>query len=150
MKDISRELVPANYAKLNGNIQLAGVSVPVFESFVYAGLNTTGDYRFIELKSVSTSPRFNKCNFEGDALATIEVCCAYLETRDFGEADDIADEVLQLLIPFHISGAYDLDSFDISNVNLISSDHLTDYTDTHYEYRKILRINYTYSQNITA
>jgi len=137
MFDCSNNLRVAYLTKLNGNITFLGKNVPVYGDDTFETLR--GNYVIIS-DIVETSDNNNQ-RFITNLTVTIDIFSEQYMKRDNSIVDNIASQILNLLIPStaiqDIGDAY----FQIFPLSRDSSRYLTLQEGNNYIARKILTIS---------
>jgi hypothetical protein len=135
MKDPGYSLRKAYFSKLNGYITLNSNDVKVYDN-----VPNYAEYPYVQIANISTSDESTKDNFNTNCVVTIQV---YTGTNGYSyskkDADDISNQVLQLLIS-KTSKPDASPDFSIITAQLESSTYLETQYDGFFEVRKIIRI----------
>lgn len=137
MFDCSNNLRVAYLTKLNGNITFSGKNVPVYGDDTFETLQ--GNY--VIISDITETSDNNNQRFITNLTATIDIFSEQYMKRDNSIVDDIASQILNLLIPStaiqDIGDAY----FQIFPLSRDSSRYLTLQEGNNYIARKILTIS---------
>jgi uncharacterized protein YoxC len=137
MKDCSNNIRTAYLNKLNGNIAYNGKNVPVYgdDSF------KTPPQNYVIIGEILESAQNTNQSFTSNVDVTIDIFSEQYMKRDNAIVDDIANQILTLLIP--TTGIADIgdSSFQIHAMARTSSRYLAIDTGNKYIARKILIIN---------
>jgi uncharacterized protein YoxC len=137
MKDCSNNIRTAYLNKLNGNITYNGKNVPVYgdDSF------KTPPQNYVIIGDIIESAQNTNQSFTSNVDVTIDIFSQQYMKRDNAIVDDIANQILTLLIP--TTGIADIGdaSFQIHAMARTSSRYLAIDTGNNYIARKILIIN---------
>lgn len=137
MKDCSNNVRTAYLTKLNGNISYNGKNVPVYgdDSF------TTPPSNYVIIGDISESANNTNQSFTSQVNVTIDIFSEQYMKRDNSIVDNIANQILTLLIP--TTGIADIGDtdFQIHAMSRLSSRYLAVTNGQNYIDRKILVIN---------
>jgi uncharacterized protein YoxC len=137
MKDCSNNIRTAYLNKLNGYITYNGKNVPVYgdDSF------KTPPQNYVIIGEILESAQNTNQSFTSNVDVTIDIFSEQYMKRDNAIVDDIANQILTLLIP--TTGIADIgdSSFQIHAMARTSSRYLAIDTGNKYIARKILIIN---------
>jgi len=137
MKDCSNNIRVRYLAILNGNITYGGKNVPVY------GTNSfeTVPQNYIIIGDITETADNNNQLFMTEADVVIDIFSEQYMTRNNSIIDDIADQILTLLIP--TTGVQDIgdNEFQIYATARTSSRYLTMQEGNNFINRKILIIN---------
>jgi len=137
MKDCSNNIRVRYLAILNGNITYGGKNVPVY------GTNSfeTVPQNYIIIGDITESADNNNQLFVSGADVVIDIFSEQYMIRNNSIIDDIADQILTLLIP--TTGVQDIgdNEFQIYATARTSSRYLTMQEGNNFINRKILIIN---------
>ena len=137
MKDCSNNIRTAYVTKLNGFISYNGKNVPVYgdDSFKTAPQN------YIIISDISEAAQNTNQSFTSNVNVTIDIFSEQYMTRDNAVVDNIANQILTLLLPS--TGIIDIGdvSFQIHAMSRLSSRYLSIVNGQNYIIRKILVIN---------
>jgi hypothetical protein len=137
MKDCSNNIRVRYLAILNGNITYGGKNVPVYGTDVFE----TVPQNYIIIGDITESADNNNQLFVSGADVVIDIFSEQYMTRNNSIIDDIADQILTLLIP--TTGVKDIgdNEFQIYATARTSSRYLTMQEGNNFINRKILIIN---------
>jgi len=137
MKDCSNNIRVQYLSKLNGNITYGGKNVPVYGNDTFQ----TMPQNYIIIGDITESADNNNQLFVSMADVVIDIFSEQYMTRNNSIIDDIADQVLTLLIP--TTGVQDMGDteFQIYAKARTSSRYLTMQEGNNFINRKILIIN---------
>lgn len=137
MKDCSNNLRTAYLNKLNGNITISGKNVIVYgdDSFKTAPQN------YVIIGEIVESSQNTNQSFTSSVDVTIDIFSQQYMKRDNAIVDNIANQILTLLMP--TTGITDIGDadFQIHAMSRASSRYLAIDTGNNYIARKILIIN---------
>lgn len=137
MKDCSNNIRVQYLSKLSGNITYGGKSVPVYGNDTFQ----TAPQNYIIIGDITESADNNNQLFVTMADVVIDIFSEQYMTRNNSIIDDIADQILTLLIP--TTGVQDIgdNEFQIYAKARTSSRYLTMQEGNNFINRKILIIN---------
>lgn len=142
MKDCSNNIRTQYLSILNDNISYNGVNVPVYGNDTF---QTVPD-NYVIIGDITENADNNNQQFVTDADVVIDIFSEQYMIRDNSIVDDIANQILTLLIP--TSGIKDIGDadFQIFAKARTSSRYLAVNDGQNYIARKILTINNTIIQ----
>jgi hypothetical protein len=142
MKDCSNNIRTQYLSILNDNISYNGVNVPVYGNDTF---QTVPD-NYVIIGDITENADNNNQQFVTDADVIIDIFSEQYMTRDNSIVDDIANQILTLLIP--TSGIKDIGDadFQIFAKARTGSRYLAVNDGQNYVARKILTINNTIIQ----
>jgi hypothetical protein len=142
MKDCSNNIRTQYLSILNDNISYNGVNVPVYGNDTF---QTVPD-NYVIIGDITENANNNNQQFVTDADVVIDIFSEQYMIRDNSIVDDIANQILTLLIP--TSGIKDIGDadFQIFAKARTSSRYLAVNDGQNYIARKILTINNTIIQ----
>ena len=152
MVEVGTVLGVAYFTALNGQVSLNGSPVPVYDNFAPDLPSNTGDFQYIVLQNIATTPENeSKCNFGVSAVMTVNIVTGFLGTGGARNSRLIGDQVLKIIIPFATSAYLDF-GINLQNLNtqLQTSMELVENNGTHNVYRKVYRIKHSIIQKQTA
>ena len=137
MLDCSNNIRTAYLTKLNGNISYNNKNVPVYGDDSFA----TPPTNYVVIGDIIESANNTNQSFTSEANVTIDIFSEQYMKRDNSIVDNIANQILSLLIP--TTGIVDIGdaSFQIHAMSRQSSRYLTLQNGQNYIARKILIIN---------
>ena len=137
MKDCSNNIRTRYLAILNGNISYNGRNVPVYGNDTFE----TMPENYVIIGDITETADNNNQLFVSGADVVIDIFSEQYMTRNNSIIDDIADQILTLLIP--TTGVQDMGDgeFQIYATARTSSRYLTMQEGNNYINRKILIIN---------
>jgi uncharacterized protein YoxC len=137
MKDCSNNIRVQYLSKLSGNITYGGKSVPVYGTDTFQ----TVPQNYIIIGDITETADNNNQLFVTEADVVIDIFSEQYMTRNNSIIDDIADQILTLLIP--TTGVQDIGDaeFQIYAKARTSSRYLTMQEGNNFINRKILIIN---------
>jgi len=137
MKDCSNNIRVRYLAILNGNITYGGKNAPVYGTDVFE----TVPQNYIIIGDITESADNNNQLFVSGADVVIDIFSEQYMIRNNSIIDDIADQILTLLIP--TTGVQDIgdNEFQIYATARTSSRYLTMQEGNNFINRKILIIN---------
>lgn len=137
MKDCSNNIRVQYLSKLNGNISYNGRNVPVYGNDTFE----TMPENYVIIGDITETADNNNQLFVSGADVVIDIFSEQYMTRNNSIIDDIADQILTLLIPS--TGVKDMGDaeFQIYATARTSSRYLTMQEGNNYINRKILIIN---------
>jgi hypothetical protein len=137
MKDCSNNIRVQYLSKLNGNISYGGKNVPVYGNDTFQ----TMPQNYVIIGDITESADNNNQLFITMADVVIDIFSEQYMTRNNSIIDDIADQILTLLIP--TTGVQDMgdNEFQIYAKARTSSRYLTMQEGNNFINRKILIIN---------
>jgi uncharacterized protein YoxC len=137
MKDCSNNIRVQYLSKLSGNITYGGKSVPVYGTDSFQ----TVPQNYVIIGDITESADNNNQLFVTEADVVIDIFSEQYMTRNNSIIDDIADQILTLLIP--TTGVQDMGDaeFQIYAKARTSSRYLTMQEGNNFINRKILIIN---------
>ena len=137
MKDCSNNIRVQYLSKLNGNISYGGKNVPVYGTDTFQ----TVPQNYVIIGDITESADNNNQLFVTEADVVIDIFSEQYMTRNNSIIDDIADQILTLLIP--TTGVQDMgdNEFQIYAKARTSSRYLTMQEGNNFINRKILIIN---------
>jgi|688.fasta_scaffold381949_3 uncharacterized protein YoxC len=137
MKDCSNNIRVQYLSKLSGNITYGGKSVPVYGTDSFQ----TVPQNYVIIGDITESADNNNQLFITEADVVIDIFSEQYMTRNNSIIDDIADQILTLLIP--TTGVQDMGDaeFQIYAKARTSSRYLTMQEGNNFINRKILIIN---------
>jgi len=137
MKDCSNNIRVQYLSKLNGNITYGGKGVPVYGTDTFQ----TVPQNYVIIGDITESADNNNQLFVTEADVVIDIFSEQYMTRNNSIIDDIADQILTLLIP--TTGVQDIgdNEFQIYAKARTSSRYLTMQEGNNFINRKILIIN---------
>jgi hypothetical protein len=142
MKDCSNNIRTQYLSILNGNISYNGVNVPVYGDDTFE----TVPQMYVIIGDITENADNNNQLFVTDADVVIDIFSEQYMTRDNSIVDNIANQILTLLIPdTGINDIGDTD-FQIYAKARIGSRYLAVNDGQNYIARKILTINNTIIQ----
>ena len=137
MLDCSNSVRTAYLTKLNGFITYNGKNIPVYgdDSF------QTPPQNYVVIGDITESAQNTNQSFTSTVDVVIDIFSEQYMTRDNSIVDNIANQILTLLIPS--TGIQDIGdaSFQIHAMSRTSSRYLTLQNGQNYIARKILTIN---------
>lgn len=142
MKDPGKALRQALYEALNGNLVLQSSDVPVYDTF---GSEVNQD-NFVAISNINETDNSNKSNFVTEMQVTIDVVTRPESYDGNQDAENIAGQILELLLPTPQASLSDTADFQFLNLQRSSSTYLSEQTDTGYIYRKLLTLSVTVVQ----
>jgi len=142
MKDCSNSIRTQYLSILNDNISYNGVNVPVYGNDTF---QTVPD-NYVIIGDITENADNNNQQFISGAEVVIDIFSEQYMTRDNSIVDDIANQILTLLIP--TSGIKDIGDtdFQIFATSRSSSRYLAVNDGQNYIARKILTISNTIIQ----
>ena len=137
MKDCSNNIRTRYLAILNGNISYNGRNVPVYGNDTFE----TMPENYVIIGDITETADNNNQLFVSGADVVIDIFSEQYMTRNNSIIDDIADQILTLLIP--TTGVQDMGDgeFQIYATARTSSRYLTMQEGNNFINRKILTIN---------
>ena len=137
MKDCSNNIRVQYLSKLSGNITYGGKSFPVYGTDTFQ----TVPQNYVIIGDITESADNNNQLFVTEADVVIDIFSEQYMTRNNSIIDDIADQILTLLIP--TTGVQDMGDaeFQIYAKARTSSRYLTMQEGNNFINRKILIIN---------
>ena len=137
MKDCSNNIRVQYLSKLSGNITYGGKTVPVYGTDSFQ----TVPQNYIIIGDITETADNNNQLFMTEADVVIDIFSEQYMTRNNSIIDDIADQILTLLIP--TTGVQDMGDaeFQIYATARTSSRYLTMQEGNNFINRKILIIN---------
>ncbi len=137
MKDCSNNIRVQYLSKLNGNISYGGKNVPVYGNDTFQ----TVPQNYVIIGDITETADNNNQLFVSGADVVIDIFSEQYMTRNNSIIDDIADQILTLLIP--TTGVQDIgdNEFQIYAKARTSSRYLTMQEGNNFINRKILIIN---------
>jgi uncharacterized protein YoxC len=137
MKDCSNNIRVQYLSKLSGNITYGGKSVPVYGTDSFQ----TVPQNYVIIGDITETADNNNQLFVTEADVVIDIFSEQYMTRNNSIIDDIADQILTLLIP--TTGVQDIGDaeFQIYAKARTSSRYLTMQEGNNFINRKILIIN---------
>ena len=137
MKDCSNNIRVQYLSKLSGNITYGGKNVPVYGTDAFE----TVPQNYIIIGDITESADNNNQLFVSGADVVIDIFSEQYMIRNNSIIDDIADQILTLLIP--ATGVQDIgdNEFQIYATARTSSRYLTMQEGNNFINRKILIIN---------
>lgn len=137
MKDCSNNIRVQYLSKLSGNITYGGKSVPVYGTDTFQ----TVPQNYVIIGDITETADNNNQLFITEADVVINIFSEQYMTRNNSIIDDIADQILTLLIP--TTGVQDIGDaeFQIYAKARTSSRYLTMQEGNNFINRKILIIN---------
>ena len=137
MKDCSNNIRVQYLSKLSGNITYGGKTVPVYGTDAFQ----TVPQNYIIIGDITETADNNNQLFVTEADVVIDIFSEQYMTRNNSIIDDIADQILTLLIP--TTGVQDMGDaeFQIYAKARTSSRYLTMQEGNNFINRKILIIN---------
>jgi hypothetical protein len=137
MKDCSNNIRVQYLSKLNGNISYGGKNVPVYGTDSFQ----TVPQNYVIIGDITETADNNNQLFVTEADVVIDIFSEQYMTRNNSIIDDIADQILTLLIP--TTGVQDIgdNEFQIYAKARTSSRYLTMQEGNNFINRKILIIN---------
>ena len=137
MKDCSNNIRVQYLSKLSGNITYGGKTVPVYGTDTFQ----TVPQNYIIIGDITEAADNNNQLFVTEADVVIDIFSEQYMTRNNSIIDDIADQILTLLIP--TTGVQDMGDaeFQIYAKARTSSRYLTMQEGNNFINRKILIIN---------
>jgi len=103
---------------------------------------------YVILSDISTITENTKSSFGNEVTVNLLVYTTF--EGDFGgreDAEDICDQVLEMIIPIPGRSGVQLEDFTVSNAVLVGMDDEDSYSDTKYTYRKRITIQHLVWQN---
>ena len=142
MKDCSNNIRTQYLSILNDNISYNGVNVPVYGNDTF---QTVPD-NYVIIGDITENANNNNQQFVTDADVVIDIFSEQYMTRDNSIVDNIANQILTLLIP--TSGIKDIGDtdFQIFATSRSSSRYLAMNDGQNYIARKVLTISNTIIQ----
>jgi len=137
MKDCSNNIRTQYLSILNGNISYNGRNVPVYGNDTFE----TMPENYVIIGDITETADNNNQLFVSGADVVIDIFSEQYMTRNNSIIDDIADQILTLLIP--TTGVQDIgdNEFQIYATSRTSSRYLTMQEGNNFINRKILIIN---------
>ena len=137
MKDCSNNIRTQYLSTLNGNISYNGKNVPVYGTDTFS----TVPENYVIIGDITETADNNNQLFVSGADVVIDIFSEQYMTRNNAIIDDIADQILTLLIP--TTGVKDMGDaeFQIYATARTSSRYLTMQEGNNFINRKILIIN---------
>ena len=137
MKDCSNNIRVQYLSKLNGNISYGGKNVPVYGTDSFQ----TVPQNYVIIGDITETADNNNQLFITEADVVIDIFSEQYMTRNNSIIDDIADQILTLLIP--TTGVQDIGDaeFQIYAKARTSSRYLTMQEGNNFINRKIITIN---------
>jgi len=137
MKDCSNNIRVQYLSKLNGNISYGGKNVPVYGTDSFQ----TVPQNYVIIGDITETADNNNQLFISGADVVIDIFSEQYMTRNNSIIDDIADQILTLLIP--TTGVQDIGDaeFQIYAKARTSSRYLTMQEGNNFINRKIITIN---------
>lgn len=122
---------------LNGNITYNGKNVPVYGQSPFG---TTPQY-YVVIGDINEGARNTNHNFSNDVEVTIDIFAQQYRVYDNSVVDNIASQVLNLLIPdTNVNGFSDV-NFEVFPTSRTNSTYLPLYDGDNFVARKIITIN---------
>ena len=133
MKDPDFQLRKAYVTALKGNVAINGKTVPVFDR-----VPNSATAPWIKLGSMTTINDQDKDQYNTEVQFLLEVHTAFIKGGGKRDADNISNQVLQLIIDQPLDGGAD---FTFHEQKLESKDHVENIAPDRYIYNKLLIIN---------
>lgn len=143
MKEPIRIFRKAIFAALNGAVEYDGSVIPVIDTW---GAEDISDH-FILIGDGSTSNASNKHAFSNDCTCTLQVVTRMKGSGFKAIADDIAESILQIIMPNPQSNILDTNNeMQVLNLKLEGSNYQTENNGIDFIVTKILRLNFRVHQ----
>jgi len=142
VKDPGKALRTAIYNVLNGNLMLDVSTIPVYDTF---GSEVNQD-NFVAISNINETDSSNKSNFATDMQVTLDVVTRAQSYDGNEDAENIANQILTLLLPTPQSTLTATADFQFLNLQRSGSNYLSEQTDTGYVFRKLLTLSVTVVQ----
>ena len=142
MKDPGKALRQTIYDALSGSVTLDASVIPVYDTF---GSEVSQD-NFISISNINETDSSNKSNFSTDMQVTIDVVTRSQSYDGNEDAENIAGQILEILLPTPQSTLTATADFQFLNLQRSSSNYLSEQTETGYIFRKLLTLSVTVVQ----
>jgi hypothetical protein len=117
--------------------KLSSLSVNVYDKELPSG---SPDTKYLIISTQTFDGARSKSNFEPNCTVLLDIVVRSQRTTGMKEADDIADEVLQLINP--LSGGISIEGFDLINTKLLQSESANSTSVNERVYRRLLRFQH--------
>jgi hypothetical protein len=137
MKDCSNNIRTAYLNKLNGFITYNGQNVPVYGNNSFK----TPPKNYVVIEEINESAQNTNQSFTSNVDVNIDIFSEQYMTQDNSVVDNIANQILTLLIP--TTGIQDIgdSDFQIFAMSRTGSRYLSIYNEQNFIIRKIITIN---------
>jgi len=137
MKDCSNNIRTAYLNKLNGFITYNGQNVPVYGNDSFK----TPPKNYVVIEEINESAQNTNQSFTSNVDVNIDIFSEQYMTQDNSVVDNIANQILTLLIP--TTGIQDIGDadFQIFAMSRTGSRYLSIYNEQNFIIRKIITIN---------
>jgi hypothetical protein len=137
MKDCSNNIRTAYLNKLNGFITYNGQNVPVYGNNSFK----TPPKNYVVIEEINESAQNTNQSFTSNVDVNIDIFSEQYMTQDNSVVDNIANQILTLLIP--TTGIQDIGDadFQIFAMSRTGSRYLSIYNEQNFIIRKIITIN---------
>ena len=137
MKDCSNNIRTIYVNALNGNLSYNGKDVPVYGQTPFRTL----PQNYVIISSITENANNTNDSFQNTVNVDIDIFSEQYRVNDLSVVDNIASQILNILIPdTHIDGFSDSD-FIIYPTSRTNSVYLPLYNGDNYVARKIITIN---------
>lgn len=137
MKDCSNNVRVIYVNALNGNLSYNGKDVPVYGQTPFR----TPPQNYVVISSITESALNTNNSFGNDVDVTIDIFSEQYRIYDNAVVDNIANQILQILIPDTGVDGFDDTDFEIFPMARISSSYLPLQNGDNFVARKLITIS---------
>lgn len=142
MKNVMQQLVDSWFALLDGNLTYDSTPVKVYKE----DAANSDTFHFVEIMAEGETDASNKSSFVTNAVVVIDIITVHPVSVKRSVADNIDDQIRQLLFPTRQCALPALTGLQISNVVPRNSTYLNQDDGTKKYYRKIIRFSHRINQ----
>jgi hypothetical protein len=137
MLDTSNAVRQAYITALNGNITYDGVNVPVYGSTPFK----TTPKKYVIISDIRETQDLNNNAFFNNVVVTLDIFAEQYMTNDNGVVDNIASQIMQILMPVPGAKLFSQTNHDIYPSERLSSRYLPLEKGQDFVARKIITIS---------
>ncbi len=137
MKDCSKSVRTIYVNLLNGNLSYNGKDVPVYGQNPFRTL----PQNYVIISSITEQASNTNDSFGNIVSVDIDIFSEQYRINDLSVVDNIAGQILNILIPITNIAGFDDNDFEIFPIERTNSVYLPLYNGDNYVARKIITIN---------
>lgn len=137
MKDCSNSVRTIYINALNGNISYNGINVPVYGQDPFRTLPKN----YVIISSITEQANNTNNSFQNIVTVDIDIFSEQYKVNDLSIVDNIAGQILNILIPDTQIDGFDDSDFEVFPMSRTNSLYLPLYKGDNYVARKIITIN---------
>ena len=137
MKDCSNNVRTIYVNALNGNITWNGRNVPVYGQQPFV----TVPEQYVIITNITEQANNTNNNFSNNVEVTIDIFSEQNKNNDVSQVDNIAGQILNILIPDTAINGFSDSDFEIFPMSRTSSTYLPLWDGDNYVARKVITIN---------